>query len=118
MKRFTPFLFPIVLIVAMYFILVKDYEKSENKIFITDFQGETIKFAKWDKFTNSRSGFYKGKCHLFPMEHPFKLMFASKYEIEKLSEVNMKDVSPEDIKTCLYKGRMFDQDSTSKPYKL
>jgi len=117
MKRLIPFLFPIILAVATYFILIKDYEKSNNKILTTQFNGETIKLAKWDKYTNARAGFYMGKCHIFPIDYPTKFMNVTKTEVKELSDINMKDVSPNDIKSCVYKGRMFSQTS-EKPIKL
>jgi hypothetical protein len=117
MKRLTPFIFPIILAVSTYFILIKDYEKSNNKILTTKFNGETIKFAKWDKYTKARSGFYMGKCHVLPIDHPIKLMYVTKTEVKELSDINMKDVSSEDIKSCIYNGRMFNSKTTNEPYK-
>jgi hypothetical protein len=118
MKRITPFLFPLILIIATYFILIKDYEKSASRMLTTQVNGETIQLTKWDKYTNARSGFYKGECYILPINHPIQLSNVTKTVIKEMTEINMKDVLPKDVEKCIYKARMFKSDASNKPYKL
>ena len=119
MHKYLSIILPILSVLVIYYSFTKNNENEDNKILITDFNGEEVILANWTKDKYIRSGYYNGYCYVFPIEHKVTYQYVNteyKKLLSKESMIGLKETS----KDCFFKVRAlyYDKPNELKPMKF
>ena len=118
MDRYLSITLPLLSALFIYYIFTKDNENEDNKILITEFYGEKVILANWTKDKYIRSGYYKGHCYVFPIEHKVTYQYVNTEYKDLLAKENMIGLK-ESSRDCFFRVRLlYDKPNELKPMKF